>query len=56
MKSRLDNMSVKTFYFQAKYEKAAEIFDECFGPSTGTIFRFLKIVKPCYRQHLVNYS
>jgi hypothetical protein len=44
MKSRLDNMSVKTFYLQAKYEKAAQMFDQCFGSSSG-IFLLLKYKK-----------
>ncbi len=41
MKSRLDNMSVKTFYLQAKYEKAAQMFDQCFGSSSGIFFTSL---------------
>ena len=38
MKNRLDNMTIKTLYSQAKYEKAAEILEQCFGDSGGWCF------------------
>jgi hypothetical protein len=37
MKHRLDTMAVKTFYAQAKYDKAAEILKKCFGHQTGEL-------------------
>jgi len=38
MKNRLDNMTIKTLYSQAKYEKAGEILEQCFGDSGGWYF------------------